>query len=112
MSNPNMNVNCNQSGKNTSIMSQATMTGYVRMWYVIYMCRIYHMNQSHPNITSYIQSYRDGDNASSHVTFPHSLPPVNSGLASLLKLELSRILGWNEYPVRIKHFCRVQVSYE
>ncbi len=27
-------------------------------------------------------------------------------------LELSRILGWNEYPVRIKHFCRVRVSYE
>ncbi len=27
-------------------------------------------------------------------------------------IELRRILGWNEYPVRIKHFCRVRVSYE
>ena len=28
------------------------------------------------------------------------------------KLELSQILGWNEYPVQIKHFCRVRVLYE
>ncbi len=33
---------------------------------------IYHINQSQPNITSHIQSYRDGGVASSHVTFPHS----------------------------------------
>ncbi len=50
MSNHNMNVNYNQSGKNTSIMSQATMTGYVRMWYVI--CDIYVQDLSHEPITS------------------------------------------------------------
>ncbi len=30
---------------------------------------IYRMNQSQPNITSHIQSYRNGGIASSHVTF-------------------------------------------
>ncbi len=30
------------------------------------------MNQSQPNITSHIQSYRDGGIASSHMTYPHS----------------------------------------
>ncbi len=34
--------------------------------------KIYRMNQSQPNITSHVQSYRDGGITSSHVTFSHS----------------------------------------